>query len=172
MNAGTPAKIAVTGSQGQLGSELCRRLGERAIPLDWPEFDLTNPDKVRETMAAALRRRGAEISFDVVSNPEFLKEGSAIEDFAHPDRIVVGAESTRSIEVMRSLYAPFTRNHERLMVMAVRDAEFTKYAANSMLAARISMMNEFANIAERLGVDIEQVRKGIGSDSRIGYPFL
>ncbi|MGH8306911.1 MAG: UDP-glucose dehydrogenase family protein [Gammaproteobacteria bacterium] len=129
-------------------------------------------DRVRETIAAELKKRGSALTFDVVSNPEFLKEGSAVEDFAHPDRIVVGAGSSRSIEVMRSLYAPFTRNHERLMLMAVRDAEFTKYAANAMLASRISMMNEFANIAERLGVDIEQVRKGIGSDARIGYPFL
>ena len=117
-------------------------------------------------------QRGSQLPFDVVSNPEFLKEGSAVEDFAHPDRIVVGANQPRSIEVMRSLYAPFTRNHERLMIMAVRDAEFTKYAANAMLASRISMMNEFANIAERLDVDIEQVRKGIGSDPRIGYGFL
>ncbi|HKS93631.1 MAG TPA: UDP-glucose/GDP-mannose dehydrogenase family protein [Gammaproteobacteria bacterium] len=129
-------------------------------------------DQVRAALAADLHKRGLNLPFDVVSNPEFLKEGSAVEDFNHPDRIVVGAESPRSIEVMRTLYAPFTRNHERLMLMAVRDAEFTKYAANSMLAARISMMNEFANIAERLGVDIEQVRKGIGSDARIGYAFL
>ncbi|MGA9851784.1 MAG: UDP-glucose/GDP-mannose dehydrogenase family protein [Gammaproteobacteria bacterium] len=129
-------------------------------------------DRVREVIAAELKKRGSVLAFDVVSNPEFLKEGSAVEDFAHPDRIVVGAESLRSIEVMRGLYAPFTRNHERLMLMAVRDAEFTKYAANAMLASRISMMNEFANIAERFGVDIEQVRKGIGSDARIGYPFL
>ncbi|MDE1887259.1 MAG: UDP-glucose/GDP-mannose dehydrogenase family protein [Gammaproteobacteria bacterium] len=129
-------------------------------------------DQVRAVMAAELHKRGKALPFDVVSNPEFLKEGSAVEDFNHPDRIVVGAESARSIEVMRTLYAPFTRNHERLILMAVRDAEFTKYAANSMLAARISMMNEFADIAERLGVDIEQVRKGIGSDARIGYAFL
>jgi UDPglucose 6-dehydrogenase len=156
----------------QVAQTIGEHMTSERIVVDKSTVPVGTADKVRETMAAALRRRGAEIAFDVVSNPEFLKEGSAIEDFAHPDRIVVGAESARSIEVMRSLYAPFTRNHERLMVMAVRDAEFTKYAANSMLAARISMMNEFANIAERLGVDIEQVRKGIGSDSRIGYPFL
>lgn len=156
--------------------QVARTIGEHMasekIVVDKSTVPVGTADKVRATIADALKQRGAELPFDVVSNPEFLKEGSAIEDFAHPDRIVVGAESPRSIEVMRSLYAPFTRNHERLMVMAVRDAEFTKYAANSMLAARISMMNEFANIAERLGVDIEQVRKGIGSDSRIGYPFL
>lgn len=156
----------------QVAQTIGQHMSSEKVVVDKSTVPVGTADKVRETIAAALRQRGVEIPFDVVSNPEFLKEGSAIEDFAHPDRIVVGAESTRSIEVMRSLYAPFTRNHERLMVMAVRDAEFTKYAANSMLAARISMMNEFANIAERLGVDIEQVRKGIGSDSRIGYPFL
>ena len=156
----------------QVAQTIGQHMSSEKIVVDKSTVPVGTADKVRETIVAALRQRGVEIPFDVVSNPEFLKEGSAIEDFAHPDRIVVGAESARSIEVMRSLYAPFTRNHERLMVMAVRDAEFTKYAANSMLAARISMMNEFANIAERLGVDIEQVRKGIGSDSRIGYPFL
>jgi UDPglucose 6-dehydrogenase len=156
----------------QVAKTIGEHMTSEKIVVDKSTVPVGTADRVRETMAAALRQRGAALPFDVVSNPEFLKEGSAIEDFAHPDRIVVGAESARSIEVMRSLYAPFTRNHERLMVMAVRDAEFTKYAANSMLAARISMMNEFANIAERLGVDIEQVRKGIGSDSRIGYPFL
>ncbi|MGH8371471.1 MAG: UDP-glucose dehydrogenase family protein [Gammaproteobacteria bacterium] len=156
----------------QVAKTIGEHMTSEKIVADKSTVPVGTADNVRETIAAALRQRGADIPFDVVSNPEFLKEGSAIEDFAHPDRIVVGAESERSIEVMRSLYAPFTRNHERLMVMAVRDAEFTKYAANSMLAARISMMNEFANIAERLGVDIEQVRKGIGSDSRIGYPFL
>lgn len=156
--------------------QVARTIGEHMqsekIVIDKSTVPVGTADQVRDTIAAALKQRDVSIPFDVVSNPEFLKEGSAIEDFAHPDRIVVGAESPRSIDVMRSLYAPFTRNHERLIVMAVRDAEFTKYAANSMLAARISMMNEFANIAEQLGVDIEQVRKGIGSDSRIGYPFL
>jgi UDPglucose 6-dehydrogenase len=156
--------------------QVARTIGEHMdtekIVVDKSTVPVGTADKVHEAISQALQARGLSLPFDVVSNPEFLKEGSAVKDFAHPDRIVVGAASIRSIEVMRHLYAPFTRNHERLMIMAVRDAEFTKYAANAMLAARISMMNEFANVAERLGVDIEQVRKGIGSDPRIGYHFL
>ncbi|MHB8425338.1 MAG: UDP-glucose dehydrogenase family protein [Gammaproteobacteria bacterium] len=156
--------------------QVARTIGEHMqdekIVVDKSTVPVGTADQVREAIGAELKKRGVTLPFDVVSNPEFLKEGSAVEDFAHPDRIVVGANQAHSIEVMRALYAPFTRNHERLMIMAVRDAEFTKYAANAMLAARISMMNEFANIAERLGVDIEQVRKGIGSDPRIGYHFL
>ncbi|MGH8403635.1 MAG: UDP-glucose dehydrogenase family protein, partial [Gammaproteobacteria bacterium] len=156
----------------QVAASIGEHMPAERIVVNKSTVPVGTADRVRETIAAELKKRGSALTFDVVSNPEFLKEGSAVEDFAHPDRIVVGAGSARSIEVMRSLYAPFTRNHERLMLMAVRDAEFTKYAANAMLASRISMMNEFANIAERLGVDIEQVRKGIGSDARIGYPFL
>ena len=156
--------------------QVARTIGEHMtsekIVVDKSTVPVGTADQVRAAIAAELKKRGNPLPFDVVSNPEFLKEGSAVEDFAHPDRIVVGANQLRSIEVMRSLYAPFTRHHERLMIMTVRDAEFTKYAANAMLASRISMMNEFANIAERLGVDIEQVRKGIGSDPRIGYGFL
>lgn len=156
--------------------QVARTIGEHMdaekIVVDKSTVPVGTADQVRDAIAGALKARGVNLPFDVVSNPEFLKEGSAVEDFAHPDRIVVGATSPRSIEVMRHLYAPFTRNHDRLMLMSVRDAEFTKYAANAMLAARISMMNEFANVAERLGVDIEQVRKGIGSDPRIGYHFL
>ncbi len=155
---------------------VARTVGEHMtsekIVVDKSTVPVGTADQVRAVIAAELKQRGSQLPFDVVSNPEFLKEGSAVEDFAHPDRIVVGVNQPRSIEVMRSLYAPFTRHHERLMIMAVRDAEFTKYAANAMLASRISMMNEFANIAERLDVDIEQVRKGIGSDPRIGYGFL
>lgn len=112
------------------------------------------------------------IAFSIVSNPEFLKEGSAIDDFNRPDRIVIGAEDEQAIRVMRQMYAPFQRNHDRLMVMDIKSAELTKYAANAMLATRISFMNELANLAERVGADIEQVRKGIGSDQRIGYHFL
>jgi UDPglucose 6-dehydrogenase len=129
-------------------------------------------DKVRAAIEERLAVRGVEARFDVVSNPEFLKEGAAIEDFMRPDRIIVGAESHEAVEMMRELYAPFNRNHSRLMIMDVRSAEFTKYAANAMLATKISFMNELANIAERLGVDIEHVRVGIGSDPRIGYSFI
>ena len=156
----------------QVAKTIGEHMDGEKIVVDKSTVPVGTADKVHEAIAAAQKARGTNHPFEVVSNPEFLKEGSAVEDFAHPDRIVVGASGTRGVEVMRTLYAPFTRNHERLMIMAVRDAEFTKYAANAMLATRISMMNEFANVAERLGVDIEQVRKGIGSDPRIGYHFL
>ncbi len=129
-------------------------------------------DRVRAAIADALARRAVSIDFSVVSNPEFLKEGAAIEDFMRPDRIVVGADDPRAVELMRQLYAPFQRSHERLVVMDVRSAELTKYAANAMLATRISFMNELANLAEKLGADIELVRAGIGADPRIGYQFL
>ncbi|MCF8177431.1 MAG: UDP-glucose/GDP-mannose dehydrogenase family protein [Sulfuritalea sp.] len=129
-------------------------------------------DKVRAAIDEELKARGVDFEFSVVSNPEFLKEGAAVEDFMKPDRIVVGAEDSRAIALMRELYAPFQRNHERLIVMDVKSAELTKYAANAMLATRISFMNELANLAEKLGADIEWVRKGIGSDPRIGFHFL
>jgi len=129
-------------------------------------------DRVREAVAEELSKRGESHAFSVASNPEFLKEGAAIEDFMRPDRIVVGADDARAVDLLRQLYAPFQRNHDRLMVMGVRSAELTKYAANAMLATRISFMNELANLAEELGADIEQVRRGIGSDPRIGYHFL
>ena len=129
-------------------------------------------DKVRETLQQALAKRGAEIEFDVVSNPEFLKEGAAIADFMKPDRIIVGTDNPRTTELLRLLYEPFTRNHDRLIVMDIRSAELTKYAANAMLATKISFMNELANLAERFGADIEKVRVGIGSDPRIGYSFI
>jgi len=129
-------------------------------------------DRVREAIGEELATRGAAHGFSVVSNPEFLKEGAAIEDFMRPDRIVVGADDPRAVDLLRRLYAPFQRNHERLVVMGVRAAELTKYAANAMLATRISFMNELANLAEELGVDIEQVRRGIGADPRIGFHFL
>jgi UDPglucose 6-dehydrogenase len=119
-----------------------------------------------------LAQRGLDIEFDIVSNPEFLKEGAAIEDFMKPDRIVVGTDNPRTAELMRALYAPFNRNHDRLLTMDIRSAELTKYAANAMLATKISFMNELANMAELLGADIEQVRTGIGSDPRIGYRFI
>ncbi len=129
-------------------------------------------DKVKNAIQKALTSRNQEIDFSVVSNPEFLKEGAAIEDFLKPDRIVVGIADERSKEIMRELYAPFNRNHERLLFMDIRSAELTKYAANAMLATKISFMNELANIAERVGADIETVRLGIGSDPRIGYHFI
>ncbi|HEU0306937.1 MAG TPA: UDP-glucose/GDP-mannose dehydrogenase family protein [Lysobacter sp.] len=129
-------------------------------------------DKVRDVVAAQLEARGAQIAFDVASNPEFLKEGDAVNDCMRPDRIVIGASSTAAIEQLKRLYAPFNRNHERIVTMDVRSAELTKYAANAMLATKISFMNEMANIAERVGADIEHVRHGIGSDPRIGYSFI
>ena len=129
-------------------------------------------DKVRTAVTASLAARGAAIEFDTVSNPEFLKEGAAVTDFTRPDRVIIGTDSTRAADLLRSLYEPFTRNRERMIVMDVRSAELTKYAANAMLATKISFMNELANLAEHLDADIEQVRVGIGSDPRIGYAFI
>jgi UDPglucose 6-dehydrogenase len=129
-------------------------------------------DKVRKELEMTLAGRGSSVEFDVVSNPEFLKEGAAIADFMKPDRVVIGTDNPRTTELMRALYEPFIRNHDRLIVMDIRSSELTKYAANAMLATKISFMNELANIAERLGADIEKVRVGIGSDPRIGYSFI
>lgn len=129
-------------------------------------------DAVRAAVRGELEARGSEVAFDVVSNPEFLKEGDAVQDCLRPDRIVIGADSVRAIDALKVLYAPFNRNHERLVLMDVRSAELTKYAANAMLATKISFMNEIANIAEQVGADVEQVRRGIGSDPRIGYHFI
>ena len=129
-------------------------------------------DKVRNVINQELKKRGVSLKFDVVSNPEFLKEGAAIEDFQKPDRIIIGVESNESASVMKTLYSPFQRNRNKLIIMDVRSAELTKYASNAMLATRISFMNELANLSERLGADIEKVRVGVGSDSRIGYSFL
>jgi UDPglucose 6-dehydrogenase len=129
-------------------------------------------DKVHEKIKAVLEERNAHYEFDVVSNPEFLKEGAAVNDCKRPDRIVIGTTSDKAEEAMRELYVPFNRNHDKVIAMSVRSAELTKYAANCMLATKISFMNEMANLAERLGADIEEVRHGIGSDSRIGYSFI
>ena len=129
-------------------------------------------DKVQAAVAEELKTRGIELPFSVASNPEFLKEGAAVDDFMKPDRIVLGVEDAQAEQILRELYAPFQRNHERTFVMSRRAAELTKYAANAMLATRISFMNELSRLAEKVGVDIEQVRMGIGSDSRIGYSFL
>jgi len=149
-----------------------RRMTEHKIVIDKSTVPVGTADRVREAIADELSRRGAGIDFAVVSNPEFLKEGAAVEDFMRPDRVVVGADDERAINAMRAVYAPFQRTHERLLVMDVRSAELTKYAANAMLATRISFMNELANLADELGADIEHVRQGIGSDPRIGYYFL
>jgi UDPglucose 6-dehydrogenase len=129
-------------------------------------------DKVTAVIQEELSRRKSELEFSVVSNPEFLKEGAAVEDFMRPDRVIVGTDDPRAVALLRQLYAPFQRNRERIMVMSVRSAELTKYAANSMLATRISFMNEIANLAEAIGADVEEVRRGIGADPRIGYQFL
>jgi len=149
-----------------------RHMIEYRVIVDKSTVPVGTADLVRQAVAAALAERGLELPFSVVSNPEFLKEGAAVEDFLKPDRIVVGADDARATQLMRALYAPFQRSHERMLVMDVKSAELTKYAANAMLATRISFMNELANLAEQLGANIEQVRVGIGSDPRIGYQFL
>lgn len=149
-----------------------KRMTDYKVIVDKSTVPVGTADKVNAAVADELKKRGVEIPYSVVSNPEFLKEGAAVEDFMRPDRIVVGAEDDRAIHLMRALYAPFQRNHERLIVMDVKSAELTKYAANAMLATRISFMNELANLSEKLGADIEAVRQGIGSDPRIGYHFL
>jgi UDPglucose 6-dehydrogenase len=147
-------------------------LARPAVVVDKSTVPVGTADKVRAAIGAALAARGADVVCDVVSNPEFLKEGAAVEDCMRPDRIVIGADSPAAIEKLKRLYAPFNRNHERIVVMDVRSAELTKYAANAMLATKISFMNEIANIAERVGADIEMVRQGIGSDPRIGWHFI
>jgi UDPglucose 6-dehydrogenase len=149
-----------------------RHMQEYKVVVDKSTVPVGTADKVREAISAELRLRQADTPFSVVSNPEFLKEGAAVEDFMKPDRVVIGVDDARSTEIMRALYAPFQRNHERMLVMDVRSAELTKYAANAMLATRISFMNELSTLAEKLGADIEEVRRGMGSDPRIGYHFL
>ncbi len=149
-----------------------RHMTDYKVVVDKSTVPVGTADRVREAVAEELRRREVKVPYAVVSNPEFLKEGAAVEDFMRPDRIIVGADDEQAILLMRALYAPFQRSHERLITMDVRSAELTKYAANAMLATRISFMNEMALLAERLGADIEQVRLGIGSDPRIGYGFL
>ena len=148
------------------------KLEEYRIVVDKSTVPVGTADKVRDKIAEVLKARGKNVEFDVVSNPEFLKEGAAIDDFMKPDRIIVGTDNPRTAELLRALYAPFNRNHDRLIAMDIRSAELTKYAANAILATKISFMNELANLAERLGADIEKVRIGIGSDPRIGYHFI
>jgi len=149
-----------------------RLMTDYKVVVDKSTVPVGTADKVRAAIAEELAARGVQTPYAVVSNPEFLKEGAAVEDFMRPDRIVVGADDEQAVHLMRALYSPFQRNHERLIVTDVRSAELTKYAANAMLATRISFMNELANLAEKLGADIEMVRQGIGSDPRIGYHFL
>ena len=155
---------------------VARSIGEHldryAVVVDKSTVPVGTADRVRREIAATLARRGADVAFDVVSNPEFLKEGDAVNDCMKPDRIIVGASAPRAINALKTLYAPFNRNHERIVVMDERSAELTKYAANAMLATKISFMNEIANIAERVGADVEMVRHGIGADPRIGYHFI
>lgn len=160
----------------QYVTEAARNIGRfmtsEKVIVDKSTVPIGTGDKVIAAVAEELKKRNVDIHFSVVSNPEFLKEGAAVEDFMRPDRIVIGTEDPKAIEVMKQVYAPFQRNHERLVVTNLRSAELIKYAANSMLATRISFMNELANLAEIVGADIEMVRQGIGSDPRIGYHFL
>ncbi len=151
---------------------IAERMDEYRVIIDKSTVPVGTADRVREQVQAVLRERGVDVPFDVVSNPEFLKEGAAVDDFMKPDRIIVGTDNPRTTELLRALYGPFNRSHDRLIAMDIRSAELTKYAANAMLATKISFMNELANLAERLGADIEQVRIGIGSDPRIGYHFI
>ena len=147
-------------------------IGEYKVVVTKSTVPVGTADKVRAALAHTVKARQVRVDFDVVSNPEFLKEGAAIGDFMRPDRVVIGTDNPSVTELMRALYEPFTRSHDRLIVMDVRSAELTKYAANAMLATKISFMNEIANLAERLGADVEKVRVGIGSDPRIGYGFI
>ena len=160
----------------QYVTEAARNIGRfmtsEKVIVDKSTVPIGTGDKVKAAVAEELKKRNVNIHYSVVSNPEFLKEGAAVEDFMRPDRIVIGTEDPKAIDVMKQVYAPFQRNHERLVVTNLRSAELIKYAANSMLATRISFMNELANLAEIVGADIEMVRQGIGSDPRIGYHFL
>ncbi|CAM1350639.1 UDP-glucose dehydrogenase family protein [Tenacibaculum crassostreae] len=155
-----------------VAKEIGQKMNHRLIIVDKSTVPVGTADKVKATIQTELDKRKEAIEFDVVSNPEFLKEGDAINDFMKPDRVVIGAESDYAFEKMRQLYTPFTMSHERFIAMDVRSAEMTKYAANAMLATKISFMNEMANICERVGADVNNVRAGIGSDSRIGYSFI
>jgi len=160
----------------QYVTEAARNIGRfmnsAKVIVDKSTVPIGTGDMVKAAVAEELKKRNLDIHYSVVSNPEFLKEGAAVEDFMRPDRIIIGTEDPKAIEVMKQVYSPFQRNHERLVVTNLRSAELIKYAANSMLATRISFMNELANLAEIVGADIEMVRQGIGSDSRIGYHFL
>jgi UDPglucose 6-dehydrogenase len=156
----------------QVASEIGQHMHKPVIVVDKSTVPVGTADRVRGIISDELAKRGVDIEFDVVSNPEFLKEGDAVNDFMKPDRVVVGTESEKSAEYLRTLYAPFARSREKMIVMGVRSAEMTKYAANCMLATKISFINEVANICERVGADVRDVRIGIGSDHRIGYHFI
>ncbi|MCF6334177.1 MAG: UDP-glucose/GDP-mannose dehydrogenase family protein, partial [Spirochaetales bacterium] len=156
----------------QVAKHIGQNIIENSVIVDKSTVPVGTAEKVKAAIHQELNKRDVTVEFDVVSNPEFLKEGAAVNDFLKPDRIIVGADSQRAAKIMKRLYAPFSRNREKVILMNVRDAEMTKYAANSMLATKISFMNEISNICEHLGVDVENVRKGIGSDSRIGYSFI
>ena len=175
--------IAVGTPQGEDGSadlqyvlavakDIGKNITKHTFVIDKSTVPVGTADKVKKTIQDELDKRKSKLTFDVISNPEFLKEGGAIEDFMKPDRVVIGANSQEAFDVMKELYAPFTKNHDRFIAMDIKSAEMTKYAANSILATKISFMNEMANICERVGADINKVRVGIGSDSRIGYSFI
>jgi len=157
--------LAVAKSIGQFMNSYMVIVDKSTVPVGTAE-------KVAATIQAELDQRGSDLAFDVVSNPEFLKEGAAISDFMHPDRVVIGADNQKALDIMHNLYAPFMKNHDRFIGMDIKSAEMTKYAANAMLATKISFMNEMSNICERVGADINKVRNGIGSDARIGYSFI
>jgi UDPglucose 6-dehydrogenase len=155
-----------------VAQSIAEHMTEYRVVIDKSTVPVGTADRVRERIRQTLSADGKQIEFDVVSNPEFLKEGAALDDFMKPDRIIIGTDNPRTTELLRALYAPFNRNHDRLIAMDIRSAELTKYAANAMLATKISFMNELSNLAERLGADVEQVRHGIGADARIGYAFI
>ena len=155
-----------------VAKSVAKYMTDYKIIVDKSTVPVGTADKVKNAVVEVLAQRGQSFEFDIVSNPEFLKEGSALDDFMKPDRIIIGTDNPRTAELLKALYAPFNRSHERVINMDIRSAELTKYAANAMLATKISFMNELANLAERLGADIEHVRQGIGSDSRIGYSFI
>ncbi len=155
-----------------VAKSIAEHMEDYRVVIDKSTVPVGTADRVKKVIEDVLAKRGKTLEFDVVSNPEFLKEGAALDDFMKPDRVVIGTDNPRTTELLKALYAPFNRSHDRVISMDIRSAELTKYAANAMLATKISFMNELANLAERLGADIEHVRRGIGSDSRIGYSFI
>ena len=152
--------------------EIGGNIAEESVIVDKSTVPVGTADKVRSIIAEELKTRKIDVKYHVVSNPEFLKEGDAIQDFMRPDRVVIGLDSEYALEIMKQLYAPFTMNHNRLIIMGVKEAELTKYAANAILATKISFINEIAHLCDELGIDVESIRKGIGADSRIGYSFI